>query len=118
LNPTISLRGIEAAESEKLVDMLNISKNLFKTAQFGKLLKLLLTFNGIGRGDKVKFLSYQTIFLDLFYNILFVQWFQRKILKANPSGFAPDFVHSDFVHSTLCVFLAFGCYWACADGLY
>jgi hypothetical protein len=103
----------EAAEFGKLVNMLNILKHLFKTAQFGKLLKLLLTFNGIGRGGEVKFLSYQIIFLELFYNILFVQWFQRKILKTNPSGFAPD-----FVHSTLCVFLAFGCYWACEDGLY
>jgi hypothetical protein len=95
------------------VDMLNISKHLFKTAQLGKLLKLLLTFNGIGRGGEVKLLSYQTVFIDMFYIILFFQCFQGKILKTNPSGFAPD-----FVHSTLCVFLVFGCYWACEEGLY
>jgi hypothetical protein len=48
----------EAAESGRLVDVLNISKHLFKTAQFGKLLKVLLTFDDIRRGGEVKFLAY------------------------------------------------------------
>jgi hypothetical protein len=96
-----------------VIDMVHISKHLFNAAQFSKLLKLLITFNGIGRGGEVKFLSYSSMFLDQFYNVLFLQWFQRKTLKSNPSGFVPD-----FVYSTLCVFFAFGCYWACDKGLH
>ncbi len=95
------------------IDMLYICTNLFMEGKFRKLLKLLLTFNGIGRGGESKFVDYEDMFLDLFYNVLFCQWFQRKTLKTNPSGFVPD-----FQHSVLCVFLAFGCFWACDKGLY
>ena len=50
---------------------------------------------------------------DAVFCILFVQWFQRKNLKTNPSGFVPDFEFPE-----LCVFLLLGIYWACNEGLF
>ena len=103
----------ERRAAQVTVDLKHIADYHFRTGQFTKLLKLLLTHNGIGRGGEVKFLNYNTMFFDMFFNMLFLQWFQRKTLKTNPSGFVPD-----FEHSVLCVFLAFGCFWACDHGLY
>ena len=40
-------------------------------------------------------------------------WFQRKVLKTNPSAFAVE-----FTHPVLCVFLALGCFWSCDNGLH
>ena len=98
---------------DKPIDLLHIANYLFGHEKFTELLMILLTNNGIGRGGEVKFLTYSTMFLDNYYGVLFLQWFQRKTLKTNPSGFVPDFVHPN-----LCVFFAFGCYWACANGLH
>ena len=86
---------------------------LSKRERFRDLLQLPFTHNGIGRGGECKFLSYDKMFLDTFYNILFTQWFQRKILKTSPSGFAVE-----FKHPVLCIFLVLGCFWACDNGLH
>ena len=97
----------------KTIDLLHLALWLFKHERYLDLCLVLFTHNAIGRGGEVKFLSYSTMFLDLFYGVLFAQWFQRKTLKTNPSGFAPD-----FLFPVLCIFFALGCYWACNDGLY
>jgi hypothetical protein len=94
-------------------DLYNLCKKLFQTARFTELAKLLITFKAIGRGGEVKFLSYKRMFFDEQFNCLFTQWFQRKNLKSNPSGFTVDFGHPE-----TCVFLALGCYWACDNGLH
>ena len=72
----------------------------------------MFTFFGIGRGGEVKFLNYKSWMFCETYNILFVQWFQRKNLVTNPAGFAPDFEFAE-----TCVVLLLGCFWACESGL-
>ena len=94
------------------VDLLSMAKKLFLTQEFVKAAKILCTFNGIGRGGEVKFLSYEKMFFCGQFNILFLQWFQRKELKTNPSGFC---IH--FEHPELCVFFILGCYWSISNGL-
>ena len=84
---------------DKPVDLLHIANYLFRHEKFTELLMVLLTNNGIGRGGEVKFLTHATMFLDTHCGVLFLQWFQRKTLKTNPSGFVPDCVHPD-----LCIF--------------
>ena len=77
-----------------------------------ELLKILITFKAIGRGGGVKFISYQRMFFDQHFNMLFTQWFQRKTLKSSPVGFVPDFKTPE-----ACVFMALGCFWSTEDGL-
>ena len=72
------------------VTMRMICKQQFQRSAFDTNLKLQFTFSGIGRGGEVKFLTYNKWFFCETYNTLFVQWFQRKILKTNPSAFVPD----------------------------
>ena len=95
------------------VDLITMARKLFGSNQFLDLLMLLLTYSGIGRGGEIKFLTYNSWMFDAVFCILFVQWFQRKNLKTNPSGFVPDFEFPE-----LCVFLLLGCYWSCNDGLF
>ena len=90
------------------VDLLSLAETLFSMSRFTDLCMLLLTYSGIGRGGEVKFLKYSSMFYDTTFNVLFAQWFQRKNLKTNPSGFVPDFEHPH-----LCVFFSLGCFWAC-----
>jgi hypothetical protein len=94
------------------VSMKMICKEHFQRSAFDTNLKLQFTFSGIGRGGEVKFLTYNKWFFCETYNTLFVQWFQRKILKTNPSAFVPDFDCPE-----MCIWLGLGCYWACCDGL-
>ena len=103
----------ELRSDAQRVDLVGMAKTLFSSNRFTELAMLLLTYSGIGRGGEVKFLTYSTWFFDRTFNVLFAQWFQRKNLKTNPSGFVPDF-ESPF----LCVFFVLGCYWACDDGLF
>ena len=112
LHPKHDFRQPEQHKDYRATDMLSIAHMLFRASRFTDLLKILLTFNGIGRGGEVKFLSYASMFFCCTFNLLFLQWFQRKNLKTNPSGFVPDFEHPE-----LYVFLLFGCFWAVEDGL-
>jgi hypothetical protein len=98
--------------ASRKIDMVSLSTRLFATERFTDLLKVLLTFNGIGRAGEVKFLTYATMFFCLTYNIMFCQWFQRKTLKTNPSGFGNEFTFPE-----LCVMFLFGCFWAIDRGL-
>ena len=84
---------------------------LFKVV-FLESLKVLFTFCGIGRGGEIKFLNYRTRFFCETFNVSFVQWFQRKNLKTNPSGFAVD---SDNMET--CIFLLLGLHWSQCNGL-
>ena len=93
------------ASRSVVVDLLHIALFLFKRERFRDLLQLLFTHNGIGRGGECKILTCDKMFLDTFCNILFTQWFQRKILKTSPSGFAVE-----FKHPVLCIFLVLGCF--------
>ena len=93
-------------------DMKSVSEFLFRQERFGDLAMVNLTFSGVGRAGEVKFLNYRSMMLDKTYGILFAQWFQRKNLKTNPSGFVPD-----YSIPTMCVFFTLGCFWACEDGL-
>ena len=94
------------------VDLISMAKTLFTRGEFIKAAKLLCTFNGIGRGREIKFLSYDKMFFCGQFNILFTQWFQRKELKTNPSGFFMDFEHPE-----LCIFFILGCFWSVNNGL-
>jgi hypothetical protein len=94
-------------------DMRSVCRYLFKMERFSELSKVITTFNGIGRAGEAKFLSYRSMMMDMTYGFLFVQWFQRKSLKTNPSGFVPEWEFPE-----MCMFLALGCYWAFCDGLY
>ena len=93
-------------------DLTSLAKKLFSSGKFEELAVLLFTFYGVGRGGEVKFLSYASFFFDEKFNMLFAQWFQRKNLKTNPSGFVPDFEFAE-----TCLFLILGCFWACDGGL-
>ena len=99
-------------DEARKTDMLFISKFLFGRGRYTDLAKVLLTFNGIGRGGEVKYLDYRSWMFDETYNMLFAQWFQRKTLKTNPSGFVPDFDYPE-----MCCFFALGCFWSVDDGL-
>lgn len=94
-----------SSTSSAKVTMKSVSMELFKKADFCSSLKLLFTFFGIGRGGEVKFLNYDKWFLCLTYNTLFVQWFQRKTLKSNPSAFLPDYECPQ-----MSIWLLLGCY--------
>ena len=93
-------------------DMTSLCKKLFSQNRYTELAKLTVTFNGIGRGGECKFLNYRSWYFCNKFNMLFVQWFQRKNLKTNPSAFVPDFENPEN-----CVFLALGCYWSVDHGL-
>ena len=96
----------------RTVDLISMAKTLFSRGEFIKAAKILCTFNGIGRGGEIKFLSYDKMFFCGYFNVLFTQWFQRKELKTNPSGFFMDFDHPE-----LCFFFTLGCYWLVNNGL-
>lgn len=96
----------------KRTDLGSICRKLFKDERFEDLAKIVITYKGIARGGEVKFLSYQRMFYDTQFNTLFTQWFQRKTLKSNPSGFTADYEGPE-----TCVFFSLGCYWACNNGL-
>ena len=95
-----------AAHSHTLPAMSCAPQELFRTFH-------LPDCSPIGRGGECKFLSHDKMFLDTFCNILFTQWFQRKILKTSPSGFAVE-----FKHPVLCIFLVLRCFWSCDNGLH
>ncbi len=99
-------------EATKRVDLLTICKGLFLKCKFKELAYLIGTHNAVGRGGEIKFLSYKNMFMDEALGVLFAQWFQRKTLKTNPTGYVPDFEHPE-----LCFFFNLGCYWACDNGL-
>jgi hypothetical protein len=99
-------------KESKEVTMQSISISLFASGSFSQNLKLLFTYFGIGRGGEVKFLNYSRWFFCETFNMLFMQWFQRKTLKSNPSAFAPDFEYPE-----MSLWFMMGCYWACCDGL-
>ena len=94
------------------VDLLRLGTKLLRTGQIVSLLMILVTNNAVGRGGEVKFLSYDKMFWDPYFNMLFFQWFQRKELKTSPSGFVYNFLHPE-----LCILFAFGCFWALENGL-
>jgi hypothetical protein len=94
-------------------DMRSVCRYLFKMERISELSKVISTFNGIGHAGEAKFLSYRSMMMDMTYGFLFVQWFQHKSLKTNPSGFVPEWEFPE-----MCMFLALGCYWAFCDGLY
>jgi len=101
----------ERAHSKDM-DMLTICRRLFRESRFDELAKNIFTFNGVGRGGESKFLTYEKMFMCGYFNTLFVQWFQRKELKTNPSGFVVDWEHPE-----LCLFFSLGCYWSLGNGL-
>ncbi|CAB9509189.1 hypothetical protein SEMRO_378_G130330.1 [Seminavis robusta] len=81
------------------VDLLRVAKRLLQTEQITELLMLLITNNAVGRGGECKFLSYDKMFFDCYFNMIFFQWFQRKELKTSPSAFVQDFEHPECVSS-------------------
>jgi hypothetical protein len=89
----------------KEVSMQNICTALFGRESFPQILKLLFTYYGVGRGGEVKFLNYNRWYYCLKFNMLFMQWFQRKTLKSNPSAFAPDYEIPE-----MSIWLLLGCY--------
>ena len=99
-------------QESRRTDMKSIARFLFGRNRYSDLAKVLLTYNGIGRGGEVKFLDYRSMMFDECFNMLFAQWFQRKNLKSNPSGFVPDFEYPE-----CCCFFALGCFWAVDEGL-
>ncbi|CAB9505071.1 unknown protein [Seminavis robusta] len=99
-------------DMSRSVELFAMAQRLFTRGEFTKLCKLLFTFNGIGRGGEVKFLSYDKMFMCFHFNVLFMQWFQRKELKTNPSGFCMDFQYPE-----LCIFFQLGCFWSVDNGL-
>ena len=103
----------ELRSDAQRVDLHGIAKSSFASNRHTELAMLLLAHSGIGRGGEVKFLTHSTWFFDKTFNVPFAQWFQRKNLKTNPSGFVPD---HESPH--LCVFFVLGCHWACDNGLH
>ena len=99
-------------EDSRKTDMKSICERLFSRERFTENLKTQFTFFGIGRGGEVKFLNYNRWMFDEYYCMLFAQWFQRKILKTNPSGFVPDYEYPE-----MSTWLGMGCFWACENGL-
>ena len=81
----------ELRSDAQRVDLHGIAKSSFASNRCTELAMLLLAHSGIGRGGEVKFLTCSTWFFDKTFNVPFAQWFQRKNLKTNPSGFVPDF---------------------------
>ena len=100
-------------EANSAVAMLSMMKSLFRRQDYSSFAKLGLTFNGIGRGGEVKFLTYDKMFFCPNFQMLFSNWFQRKELKTTPTGFT-----SDWVHPELDNLFQLGCYWSLQDGLH
>ena len=94
------------------VDQASVFTELFRRAQFTRLVESQFTASGIGRSGEVKFLNYLTMFMECYFGLLFTAWFQRKILKSNFAGFVPEYEIPE-----CCCYLGFGCFWACDDGL-
>lgn len=113
LLPFDSLGNPSPIEANREVDLLSMMKKLFRSQQYSSMAKLGLTYNGIGRGGEVKFLTYDKMFFCQEFQMLFCNWFQRKELKTTPSGFT-----SDWVHPELDNLFHLGLYWCFDDGLY
>jgi hypothetical protein len=94
-------------EQGRRTDLLSVCKHLFQFERYGDNSKVITTFNGVCRAGEAKFLTYWSMMLDETYGIVFVQLFQRKSLKTNPSGIVPDWEHPE-----MCFFLNIGCFWA------
>ena len=93
-------------------DMVYVCTKLFAREEFKALAEIVFTQKGIGRGGEVKFLNYQRMFWCSRFNILFSQWFQRKTLKSNPTGFV-----AEYEYPVMCPLFLLGCFWACENGL-
>ncbi|MGL5936119.1 MAG: hypothetical protein ACRCZI_10930, partial [Cetobacterium sp.] len=102
----------QLSRESKEVSMQNICMRMFQREEFTPCLKLLFTYFGVGRGGESKFLNYTRWYYCNRFNMLFMQWFQRKTLKSNPSAFAPDYEIPE-----MSIWLMLGCFWACRDGL-
>jgi hypothetical protein len=102
----------DLSRESKEVSMQNICRRMFQREEFTPCLKLLFTYFGVGRGGESKFLNYNRWYYCNRFNMLFMQWFQRKTLKSNPSAFAPDYEIPE-----MSIWLMLGCFWACRDGL-
>ena len=94
------------------VDQVSVFTELFRRAQFTRLVECLFTASGIGRSGEVKFMNYLTMFMDCYFGLMFSAWFQRKVLKSNFAGFVPEYDIPE-----CCCYLGVGCFWACDDGL-
>jgi len=112
LLPEHDIPNAQLRPASRQIDLVHLSQSLFQKGRFDELLKLLLTFRCIGRGGEVKFLSYKRMYFDSFFGCVFTQWFQRKNLISTPSGWTVS-----YDNPSACIFLAFGCYWACNNGL-
>jgi hypothetical protein len=110
--PLANFEDSDMHQMSRATDMYMNCDTLIARERFKALAKILITFKCIGRGGEVKFLSYQHMFLDQVYCLLFTQCFQRKNLKTTPTAIAVEFEHPE-----LCCFFALGLYWACDNGL-
>jgi hypothetical protein len=112
LLPLVDFSDRAQREESRKIDMYFIACTMFSRQKLEELLQVQLTWNGIGRSGEVKFLTYASFFFCFTYNGLFLQWFQRKNLKTNPSAFFIDYMHPE-----MCILFLLGCFWAIRRGL-
>jgi hypothetical protein len=86
--------GVMREEGRK-TDLLSVCKQLFRFERCGDNSKVIATFNGVCHSGEAKFLTHRSMMLDKTCGMVFVQFFQRKSLKTNPSGFVPDWEHPE-----------------------
>ena len=76
------------------------------------MLTKIMTYLQSSRGGEVKFMTYDKMYFDQFFNCIVAKLFQIKTLTTVPTSFCDDYEHPE-----ISFYYILGAHWMCEDGL-
>ena len=77
-----------------------------------KKLQYNITYSSVGRGGEIKFINYDKMYWEPFFQVVVAKWFQMKQITSVPTSWCPNYQYPE-----TCVLTSFACFWMVENGL-
>ncbi|KAI2493971.1 hypothetical protein MHU86_20545 [Fragilaria crotonensis] len=97
------------------VDLVGICSGLMNSNIRGsqeKKLQYNITHSSVGRGGEIKFINYDKMYWEPFFQVTVAKWFQMKQVTSVPTSWCVDFEYAE-----TCIPTSFACFWMVENGL-